>query len=1589
MIDFITTFFNSNGLQSTRRRLSASTGGKLFPADRSQSVKRGNVVRAVRDVMSPLASITSRRLEASVVDPLLTVQVNELLQLSFDFNFGGGTKLLLFGAYFHFNSGDGAAESIEHLLTTFLNDIVGDTGAGLGGFVFGDELSEGIAGDFVNALVIGCEATIDIQLGLNLTSTFDANLTSIFDESSESSLPAPFLVVNQFNFLGDFGSKSICNNVSRDNSGLNLLKTCSTARGWKPSQTFPVNEFSTKIALADAGSLQVSGAKVLLDLDGYIPAEQLPLTINNSSELLANLNLTAKMEVDLPLFAIVGGLGYGTTIRFVDDNLLDSNLTNITSTPDSLVEIDLVKNAATELSDIGSSLNMSEFSETLPLVKKSVNELFAGEGRTLADMFDFREWADNLEGVFSPTARRNLVETSDDYILLSELKSQLRTQFEHLMVPDLGDKEVPAVPDVATFNVVRPSGSVCSGNDKAILAGSLMVGARLTASYGWGSWFLGPRISVSAKLDPVIAQLHVSSEINATAGFGMINTAGTGTASFDGMVQLNYTDNNDNFTSETSFGYDIYLGQVALEEPAVEGVLFDPFEFKLNDTDVFDAIPPNISYPSINALIGAVKFSPAAALTMLRTIDDNLFEFFVKVQSFDDRAAKSLSIVQSGSTMEDVNTDLSLELYVIHTELMANPIAGNAAMLRSQAGICEFTLKSGFAAGDDKSDFLAEITSTVTCSDGLNFCPSTSCEPVYGINSDGSPDLVRFENCECDVVFGIDGNDSFFVTSVPFKDADEKVINDVKLLALFEPESDWSADGAPREELNLFGIPVNKPVTALVVPRFDTLQDLAYRMSQALTKATGHLSTVDVSYHERSATESEAYVFSLEFGSSIDPGTAISLSPGISIGDLASVQVLPESTDLNVNGNFSFLAEAAIILEPDPIETVKIIGSLDETADDTSACLPFDFFLAWKNKDKEGNTTISVSCTVQDPVERLQSAIASTELASKLKVALFGETSVVIEFPDPSYFYIEMFIEEQHRAIIKSTYDFVHQDKMKKASFQFGAGLVSAGASLEVEGDVGVAANIASLEVGADIDARLFGEVEFSAGKRGQFIGMNEWLASLMNIKNNESDYYNATHPFATAIAAFDGKFDAMISVTHPISISHRVGGRFEEEFVLDLTDLNATLASPNITLDANLPGFGDLRELSSEDVLNALKMAMDLLVGPEEADTVESCSGGLLGTQVLGENVFTKRIPVIGFSACDMAKYLTTVVDAVDALASDTDNNTSLQAVEMILETLLKDGVAGDPDVNIDTSDDDLRSVIEIEFDLVWSFLEIMQLQVDLSDIFEGLSLDQAAETFAKGIVGLDGQGIMALGGSLSFNLGVGVEYNKVTHSRHPFIKGSTGLELVFRADALQNYIASIGLFTADIVVRCNASNYGNDVSLRFGLDETKNYFLSTNKTLARGGFLVADNITDLIDRLEVVVAGQIFGEVTANFRGLPMGEIANAHVKFEVSDINNLFQNAAGAFSVYSLPSSFLDILLMDPQGIVDTVDGVLKITEALSLGRDGVVTRLENYLGSLGILAPEESVGVEFYTHTEDGNRTKHTGEFDPDAGYRSIM
>lgn len=86
----------------------------------------------------------------------------------------------------------------------------------------------------------------------------------------------------------------------------------------------------------------------------------------------------------------------------------------------------------------------------------------------------------------------------------------------------------------------------------------------------------------------------------------------------------------------------------------------------------------------------------------------------------------------------------------------------------------------------------------------------------------------------------------------------------------------------------------------------------------------------------------------------------------------------------------------------------------------------------------------------------------------------------------------------------------------------------------------------------------------------------------------------------------------------------------------------------------------------------------------------------------------------------------------------------------------------------------------------------------------------------------------------------------------------------------------------------------------------------------------------------------------------GIP-GE-AWAVIKLSISDVNNFILGKPGAISVFydvnvefSVPS-FLDILLMDPEGIIDAVDAIFKTTNDMVMGRNGIVTRFDlPFIGS----------------------------------------
>lgn len=277
------------------------------------------------------------------------------------------------------------------------------------------------------------------------------------------------------------------------------------------------------------------------------------------------------------------------------------------------------------------------------------------------------------------------------------------------------------------------------------------------------------------------------------------------------------------------------------------------------------------------------------------------------------------------------------------------------------------------------------------------------------------------------------------------------------------------------------------------------------------------------------------------------------------------------------------------------------------------------------------------------------------------------------------------------------------------------------------------------------MDAFVSGSLALSAGSKGQLVPYNQWLSKMKNITQPE----NAG--FGSAKITFDGSFDAIARATEPFEVdAGEFKGYFREPYILDL--LNSTAINttrPDVAFDIDLPDIGDLGNITFAEVIELLQLALEFLVGSEEGDSVESCSGGLLGKEFFGKKVFLFKIPVMGVSACDTARFLQVVVDAVDTLVNDCpsaevlDENSisvesrncsgTFQGIEAKLEGLLVDGVGGTPNVVINSTSDTIRSVLELEMTLSWSFDEILQLQIDLAEILEGLELSEDIATFVS----------------------------------------------------------------------------------------------------------------------------------------------------------------------------------------------------------------------------------------------------------------
>lgn len=245
--------------------------------------------------------------------------------------------------------------------------------------------------------------------------------------------------------------------------------------------------------------------------------------------------------------------------------------------------------------------DLNVLDDLLPLVKKSLNGLIAGEGQSIAELFDLTEWAGGLPAGGSTS--------------LSELKNLIRAAFQggfEKLSPDLN--EPPSVPDPSIFNVTRPENYICADNDKAIsididdtgdyvsvtfctllefdeggsfdggglldavddfidvdvdgnflLKGALVFGANVTVEKG-------NLANIEVNFDPIGLQLSLDSGLDATISFGLIKAIGDGDVSFGGAYDLAYCSScgdygdgfervgDTSFFSKGFFAYDFSAG---------------------------------------------------------------------------------------------------------------------------------------------------------------------------------------------------------------------------------------------------------------------------------------------------------------------------------------------------------------------------------------------------------------------------------------------------------------------------------------------------------------------------------------------------------------------------------------------------------------------------------------------------------------------------------------------------------------------------------------------------------------------------------------------------------------------------------------------------------------------------------------------------------------------------------------------------------------------------------------------------------------------------------------------------------------------
>lgn len=212
---------------------------------------------------------------------------------------------------------------------------------------------------------------------------------------------------------------------------------------------------------------------------------------------------------------------------------------------------------------------------------------------------------------------------NDKAISIDLSESSGGTEFDLTICTFLGFELVGELDASGLFDSIEDSISLQVESD-SVLYGALSTGVKITVVSASSTSPLEFRI----KMDPILTQLYLQSDLTGALGLGLIQTTVSGNAELQGSFSIAFcptchgaypdhdftrVNSNSSFYFNQKVGYRINGG---LELSAgVQGIkLGSGVVVAIHDDNVFDDIPAIVQLPDAQALLDSMKFSPQSAV---------------------------------------------------------------------------------------------------------------------------------------------------------------------------------------------------------------------------------------------------------------------------------------------------------------------------------------------------------------------------------------------------------------------------------------------------------------------------------------------------------------------------------------------------------------------------------------------------------------------------------------------------------------------------------------------------------------------------------------------------------------------------------------------------------------------------------------------------------------------------------------------------------------------------------------------------------------------------------------------------------------